>query len=69
MNRGQETRLRLLESESSAGRVFMLWDGRDYGSPFDIEGETERLRRGEGLTDADQVIVVRWRGPGEGDAA
>jgi hypothetical protein len=62
MSRGQEARLRLLES-SRAGRVFLIADWPPGNPAFDLEAEMERLRREKGMTDADTVLIASWPVP------
>ncbi|GAC1550123.1 MAG: hypothetical protein NVS2B5_05790 [Beijerinckiaceae bacterium] len=51
-------RLNRLETASriNVPRTFVLWDE----GPEQVAAEQERLRREEGMTDSDRVIVVGW---------
>ena len=69
MNRGQETRLRLLESSAPLGRRFFICDCPPGNPAFDLEAEKDRLRREHGMTDADEVVVVSWLPPQDEPAA
>lgn len=68
MNRGHESRLRLLESAASPRRQFFIFD-ESYLGPFDLEAEKDKLRRERGMTDADDVVMVSWLPPKDEPAA
>jgi len=63
MNRGHESRLRLLESAAAPRRQFFIFDESSLGRPFDLEAKKEELRRERGITDADEVVTVSWLPP------
>jgi len=69
MNLGQEKRLRLLESASSSGRKFFVFDDSCLGRPFDLEAAKEQPRREREMTEDDEVVVISWLGDGHGDNA
>jgi hypothetical protein len=61
-----ERRLAKLEQAiKPRGRVFGVW----ADDVHDIEAERERLRAERGMTEADELILFRWRRTGEGDGA
>ena len=63
MNRGHESRLRLLESAAAPRRQFFIFDESSLGRPFDLEAKKEELRRERGITDAHDVVMVSWSPP------
>lgn len=63
MNRSIATRLEKLENVSRAGRQFILWDNSALDPLFDLEAEKERLRREQGITDQDSLVIIGWRSP------
>jgi len=69
MNRGQEARLRVVETAIRSSRTFIIAGTTICGEPLDVEAEMEELRREHGMTDADKVIIACWPGPKDKPAA
>jgi hypothetical protein len=58
-------RFEKLEREiAPPGRKFCLFDPRPY-QHFDLEAELQRLHDEYGMTDADELRIVRWLGQDE----
>ena len=51
-----KTRLKKLEASTAASRTFVIWQKPGV----DVEAETERLKREQGMTDSDLLVVISW---------
>jgi hypothetical protein len=58
---------RLERAVAPPRRIFCLFDPRPYVH-FDLDAEVQRLQDERAMTAADELRIIRWRGPDEESA-